>query len=74
MPETPQQNFTPTRILTSAEVRQIISQRKSGQTIPNISAGMNLLQQIVLKVLQGTAYQDISAPIFAKMIFPGQDG
>lgn len=71
MVETPQQNFTPTRILTAAEVRQIISQRKGGQTIGNIASGMNLIPAIVVRVVQGEAYQEISAPIFARMIFPG---
>lgn len=71
MVETPQQNYTPDRILTSAEVRQIISQRRGGQTIGNIAAGMNLLQPIVLRIIQGEAYADISAPIFARMVFPG---
>lgn len=74
MPEIPQQNYTPDRILTSAEVRLIISQRRGGQTVANIAAGMNLLQQIVLRVVRGEAYQDISAPIFARMIFTGVDG
>lgn len=73
MVETPQQNYTPNRILTAAEVRQIISQRKGGQTIGNIASGMNLLQPIVLRIVQGEAYQEISAPIFARMIFPGQN-
>lgn len=72
MPETPQQNFTPDRILTAAEVRQIISQRMGGQVVANIATGLNLPSAIVLRILKGEAYADISAPILARLLFPGQ--
>ena len=69
MVEQPQKNYSPTRTLTAAEVRQIISQRKSGHIIGNIAQGMNLTTQTVVRVLRGEAYQEITAPIFAKMVF-----
>lgn len=70
MVERPQANFTPSRILTAAEVRQIISQRLGGQTAQNIASGINLDLATVMRVLTGAAYQEISAPIFAKQVFP----
>ena len=66
-------DFSPTRNLTEPEVRSIISQRKSGQIIGNIATGMNLPTNIVARVIRGEAYQMLSAPIFAKMVFPGSD-
>lgn len=66
-------DFSPTRNLSEPEVRQIISQRRGGQTVLNIAAGMNLPSHVVLKVTKGEAYQTMSAPIFAKMVFPGPD-
>lgn len=69
----PQTDFSPTRNLTLAEVRGIISQRKSGHTIPNIAVGMNLPTLIVQRVIKGEVWPELSAPIFARMVFPGPD-
>jgi hypothetical protein len=66
-------DFSPTRELTEPEIRQIISQRKSGQDIVHIAAGMNLPSNLVRRITKGEAFQMISAPIFAKMVFPGSD-
>lgn len=68
-----QTDFSPSRDLTEPEIRQIISQRRGGQTVINIAGGMNLATNLVLKVIKGEAYQVMSAPIFAKMVFPGPD-
>lgn len=69
----PQSDFSPTRNLTLAEVRGIISQRKGGQTVINIAAGMNLPTLIVQRVIKGEVWPELSAPIFARMVFPGPD-
>jgi hypothetical protein len=69
----PQTDWSPTRNLTQAEIRGIISQRRSGQTVPNIARGMNLPSLIVLRVIKGEVWPELSAPIFAKMVFPGPD-
>lgn len=66
-------DYSPSRNLTEPEVRAIISQRKSGQVVGNIASGMNLPNNIVQRVIKGEAYQMLSAPIFAKMVFPGSD-
>jgi hypothetical protein len=70
MVDRPQNNYTPTRDLTAAEVRQVIAQRKSGQAIVNIAGGLNLTVNVVSRVVRGELYPEISAPIFARMIFP----
>jgi hypothetical protein len=72
MPEL-QTNWSPNRTLTQAEIRGIISQRKSGQTVISIATGMNLPTLIVLRVIKGEVWPELSAPIFARMIFPGPD-
>jgi hypothetical protein len=73
MPAAPQTNWSPTRTLTQAEIRGIISQRKNGLDIIHIAAGMNLPTLIVQRVIKGEVWPELSAPIFAKMIFPGPD-
>jgi hypothetical protein len=72
MPEL-QTNWSPNRTLTQAEIRGIISQRRSGQTVINIATGMNLPTLIVLRVIKGEVWPELSAPIFARMVFPGPD-
>ncbi len=69
----PQTNWSPNRNLTQAEIRGIISQRRSGQTVVNIAAGMNLPHLVVLRVIKGEVWPELSAPIFARMVFPGPD-
>jgi hypothetical protein len=69
---TPPAPLTPDRALTVADIRQIISQRSSGQDPANIAIGMNLDAALVTRVLAGVTYGQISAPIFAKMVFPSQ--
>jgi len=72
MPEL-QTDWSPNRTLTQAEIRGIISQRRSGQTVINIATGMNLPTLIVLRVIKGEVWPELSAPIFARMVFPGTD-
>ena len=69
----PQTDWSPDRTLTQAEIRGIISQRKNGLDIINIAAGMNLPSLIVLRVIKGEVWPELSAPIFARMVFPGPD-
>jgi hypothetical protein len=73
MPALLQTNWSPDRNLTQAEIRGIISQRKSGIDVIHIAAGMNLPSLIVLRVIKGEVWPELSAPIFARMVFPGPD-
>ncbi len=67
-----QANFTRNRNLTADEIRRIISQRKAGQIVGNIAQGINLDTALVVRILKGQVYQELSAPIFAGLVFPGQ--
>jgi hypothetical protein len=73
MPALQHTDWSPNRTLTQAEIRGIISQRKGGIDIIHIAAGMNLPVLIVRRVIKGEVWPELSAPIFAKMIFPGVD-
>jgi hypothetical protein len=68
-----QTNWSPNRTLTQPEIRNIISQRKHGIDVIHIAAGMNLPTVIVKRVIKGEVWPELSAPIFAKMVFPGPD-
>jgi hypothetical protein len=73
MPALQHTNWSPNRVLTQAEIRSIISQRSHGLDIIHIATGMNLPTLIVRRVIKGEVWPELSAPIFARMVFPGPD-